>query len=759
MDFTRLLDDAETKYGLPKGILHAQMQAESNGNPEARSPKGALGLMQFMPATAKQYGIDPMNPEQSIDGAGRYMADLVKQTGSPRKAVAAYNWGIGNLQRKGIDNAPEETRNYINKVSTGMKRVAKAGLDAVSSTAVAAPAQQAFDPDAYLSKKAAPTAAFDPDAYLASKTPKAAAPEKSFNDKVFDGMKNYAGGLARGAGSIGATVLAPFDMAKDALDGKGLSLESNRQRRADIDAGLNTMGVDTDSGIYGLGKGVTEVAGSLGAGGVVGNAVGKVAPALGEAIASGGFNLGKAPAVNIGEKIANAATRIGGGAINGGATIGMINPEDAGTGALIGGAFPAAAKIAGETGIMVNAGVKPFYESGRDKIIGQRLLEQAGDNSADVINNLKTAQGNTAGFNPTVGQAANNAELATMERVLSGGNVAEFQDTFNSQKKALVDAIRSNGGDDIQRQALVDARTQASEPLFNAANTQPVQLTPEIEALTQRQSMQDAIKRAENIAREKGEAFDINAMTGADAQRIKMGLDDLVNTGGQSGLGGNELNAIRDTKTSYLGELEKQIPDYIDANKAFREGSAPINQLDLGNAITDKFIPATSRDMDIPASLNYETLARTLRDSGDGLAKKVTGFKGATLENTASPKQMQDYQNVLKDIEYLKQGEAGSMKGSPTFQNLLFNEKTKDGILMQIPAFKGLSAATLLRTRDFIYKQPNEAIQRKLLTVLQDPQGAAALMESAQKGSGTPALIRMLKNPALANTSEVMLAQ
>lgn len=145
--------------------------------------------------------------------------------------------------------------------------------------------------------------------------------------------------------------------------------------------------------------------------------------------------------------------------------------------------------------------------------------------------------------------------------------------------------------------------------------------------------------------------------------------------------------------------------------------------------------------------------------SGDGIAKKVTGFKGATLENTASPKQLQDYENALKDIEYIKNGMRGKMGGSDTFQNLLFNAKTKDGILSNIPFFKGVSAASLLRLRDFIYKQPNEALQQKLLTVLQDPNGAALLMESAQNGSATTGLVRMLKSPAIANATEVMSAQ
>lgn len=104
----------EQKYGLPQGILYAQAKQESNFNPKARSPVGADGLMQFMPATAKQYGIDSGEPVQSIDGAGRMMSELLqKYGGDTRKALASYNWGTGNVDKKGMDKAPMETQKYI----------------------------------------------------------------------------------------------------------------------------------------------------------------------------------------------------------------------------------------------------------------------------------------------------------------------------------------------------------------------------------------------------------------------------------------------------------------------------------------------------------------------------------------------------------------------------------------------------------------------------------------------------------------------
>lgn len=115
------LSDLEQQYGLPAGLLASQLHAESGGNPDAISPKGAVGLFQFMPQTAKQYGIDPTDPMQSAHGAAIMMSDLTKQFGGDiSKAVAAYNWGSGNLSKHGLENAPPETAQYVQKVLGGL---------------------------------------------------------------------------------------------------------------------------------------------------------------------------------------------------------------------------------------------------------------------------------------------------------------------------------------------------------------------------------------------------------------------------------------------------------------------------------------------------------------------------------------------------------------------------------------------------------------------------------------------------------------
>lgn len=107
------------KQGLGKysDLLVRQAKQESGFNPYATSKVGAAGIFQHMPATAQELGIDPYDPSQSIQGGVKYMGQLLNRyQGDPTKALAAYNWGMGNLERQGLGAAPAETQNYLKNI-------------------------------------------------------------------------------------------------------------------------------------------------------------------------------------------------------------------------------------------------------------------------------------------------------------------------------------------------------------------------------------------------------------------------------------------------------------------------------------------------------------------------------------------------------------------------------------------------------------------------------------------------------------------
>jgi len=122
-DPDRIVREASLKYGVDPSLIKAVIEAESGGNPYALSPAGARGLMQLMPATAAELGVtDAFDPVQNIMGGTRYLRRLLdRYRGDVRLALAAYNWGMGNLERR-PEAMPKETRAYVAKVERDYRR-------------------------------------------------------------------------------------------------------------------------------------------------------------------------------------------------------------------------------------------------------------------------------------------------------------------------------------------------------------------------------------------------------------------------------------------------------------------------------------------------------------------------------------------------------------------------------------------------------------------------------------------------------------
>lgn len=109
---------AEQKYGIPRNLLVGLLGAESNFNPNAVSSANAKGIAQFMKATAQEYEIDPLDPFQSIDAAGKYLSSSYKKFGNWDDSLRSYNLGIGGVQawKAGKRSLPKETAEYTGRV-------------------------------------------------------------------------------------------------------------------------------------------------------------------------------------------------------------------------------------------------------------------------------------------------------------------------------------------------------------------------------------------------------------------------------------------------------------------------------------------------------------------------------------------------------------------------------------------------------------------------------------------------------------------
>lgn len=202
--------------------------------------------------------------------------------------------------------------------------------------------------------------------------PSAPTKPRSFAGDARSAVGNFAAGALRGAGSIGATLLAPVDAAAQAL-GVQSDFIGRDDRREAMTQALGGMGADTDSLAFGAGKLTGEIAGTAGAGGVMANgarALGATRAMTGleplvngvaRGLETGGFRVG-----DLAGSSAAIPARMLTGAATGAATAGMVNPQDAGLGAMIGGAMPGTVALAGKageaTGNVLRGGSKPTSE-------------------------------------------------------------------------------------------------------------------------------------------------------------------------------------------------------------------------------------------------------------------------------------------------------------------------------------------------------------------------------------------------------------
>lgn len=516
--------------------------------------------------------------------------------------------------------------------------------------------------------------------------------------------------------------------------------------------------------------------------GMAGNIGGNVVMALSPGMAAKGLSMvpalaRAAPALNAAGNALMAPRTIGGAATLG-AGMGLVQPSTS-TGETLGNmALGGVASAAVPTVIRglqsAKAAAEPFYQAGQDRILGRLLQKVAGGDAPAVASRLRessapfvgpalpgearTVMGEIVpGSIPTLGQAAGNPGIAALERTLSATNPEVGQvvsGRLGAQNAARVEALQNMAGADGAREMFGAARDATAETLYAKAFRKGInekaaaKLQPQIESLLGNPSIQDALPWAQRLAKYDGIDLADPAGSLQGLHYVKKALDDILDKGRQTGIGKIEAAKIAQTKDQLLGVMDKLSPAYATARAEFQAASRPINQMDVAGEIANKSIDR------LTGNVQPRAFARALDDS---TAARATGFRGATLENTMDPRQLQQLNAIREDLARKVAAEnVGRGVGSDSIQKLAYsNMVDAAGVPSWLRNMTGMQVMGNLAGRgaDAVYGRANREMASRLADAAIDPGTIARLLTIATETPRAPysdILTKLLAPGALA---------
>lgn len=486
-------------------------------------------------------------------------------------------------------------------------------------------------------------------------------------------------------------------------------------------------------------------------GGKVGNVVGKVATALPTVLIPG-------------------ANTLAGAALTGAAQ-GALEPTTAdesvlsniALGAAGGAGGYGAGKLVGATVRGARAAAEPFFQAGQQRIVGRALNTAAGSEAPVVANRLAEAAQPFVGPSqpglernllgelvpgsvPTVGQAAQNAGVASLERAATATNPAVTNQVANrlaGQNTARVNVLQDMAGSGGARDFAAADRAATSDQLYGAARANgidPAALTPEAQAniaAMQARIPKGILDDAKELAQIKGKPMDDStALSGL--HYIKRALDGAISKAKTAG-DTTKAEALTGLQHDFLAGLDNLSPDYAAARSVHAQMSVPINQMDVAQRLVNKSVnPLTG-------TLEPAAYARSLND---GTAATATGFQGATLENTMTGPQNNLLQSILADVQRSNAANnAGRGPGSDTVQKLAYsNLLDQAGVPTFLREFKPAQIIGNVATRvgDAAYARQNRELGNSLAELMPSPGDASQAMSAATRYDEPNHLLQLL---------------
>ncbi len=485
------------------------------------------------------------------------------------------------------------------------------------------------------------------------------------NNPMLQNALNYnatdaVGGQVRGAGSLGATILAPIDaLARYVNNGKPINVGgydiAGQDRRAGMDAGLRTAGVNTDSTQFKTNKLLAEVVGTSGVGGLLGRVAQAMgaAPSMVSALQTGGLNAAGQSGLG------GIITRALGGAATGGAVAGLVNPEDALTGALIGGAMPGAIQAAGSAGKFLNNKMNERFAAQMSEFNRKAQLNETIKKSVEAGYIIPPNMVNPSLKNQVIESIS--GKQAT-QQIASGKNE---QITGSLVRKALGIA------DDvpITTKTLEDLRKTAGKAYAEVSSLSP-QAAADLEAL----------KVARNEATGWFNAYNRSArpddlLKAKEARALSDSLEQALEA--------HALDAGKKELIPSLREARKQIAKTYTVGRALNDASGTVDARVLGR-LYEKGVPL-SDGLDIAGRFAsaFPTVAKSTQQTGSQAAHNLKSF-GSLLTGAGGYSLMGPMGATAAAIPFV---------APPMARSIMFRDGAQRGLVQSAP--KASSAAQL----------------------------------------------------------------
>ena len=643
--------------------------------------------MQLMPGTAAQMGVtNPFDPTQNINAGTAYLGQLMQRFGDPRTALVAYNWGPGNVAKKGVAAAPQSSQAYATKVLDGAQPTQPVQLSGGADIAdwlrspdwnssALAPAQGSGDDIA--SWLASDDWDAEPESQPSAPQPVAPQAQPGFWDKIGRDTARVAGLTARagvtGLTSLGAAVADPITSVIDAVGGWHFPTISRSVQTLENAAGLpqpenwgERIGQDTASALAGAASGV-------GIGRSLMDLGGRVAQPLGQLLST-------VPGSQM------LAATMGAGAA------GVARENDMGPGgqlaaSLLGGAAGAIGPSLALSGARSVAGAAaPIIAP--TSYVGKQVANTIGADAADVASRIRGAQEFVPDSAPTAAQAGGSPALVGIEKAAANASpdfkmAAARQEAANNA--ARWDVIHGIAQDGNALNAAIDARAQLTQPLYEAAHTATATADPALVKTLQIPEVQEAVNAATRNA-----TLDANAgrgvapvwptdgspaINGAALDYTSRALGDMIESAKRSG-----MNSRAGSLTALQSKIDdwalQNVPGVADARAAYAKASVPINTMQAAQQMAAKLGASALDANGVPmmtsraynAALNQALKAQPFGIDSDALAS-LQGV-GKDLQRTTvssslrSPGSDTNY-NLHSNGWLAKQIYGGNFEGAP----------------------------------------------------------------------------------------------